>query len=109
AEQNDETPGRRGAGFRSKREVREHALHVRRRDDLEPAPLDERDVGAAEFELEIEGVEARAEEHGHLVERHALLAQLEDALADEARLRLLAAALEKEWPLPRRPLRAQAL
>ena len=70
-------------------QVRQHVLDVRRLDELEAAALDERDVGARQLELEIEGVEARAEEHGDLRQRHALLAQLEDALADEARLVVL--------------------
>src|SRR5439155_2394755 len=48
-------------------------------------------------------------EDGHLVERHALLAQLEDALADEARLRLLVAALNQEGWRAFRPPRAEHL
>ena len=62
-------------------------------EELEAAPLDERDVGPLELELEVEGVEARAEEDRHLLERHALLAELQDALDDEARLHLLVGAL----------------
>ena len=67
----------------------EGVLDVRGLDELEAAALDERDVGARQLELEVEGVEARAEQHRDLGERHALLAQLEDALADEARLVVL--------------------
>ena len=85
-------PRHRVARVRDHAQVREHVLHVRRLDELEAAALDERDVVPLQLELEVEGVEARAEEHGDLVERHALLAQLEDALADEARLRLLVRA-----------------
>ena len=90
-------------------EVGQHILHVRRLDELEAAPFDERDIGALELELQVEGVEARAEEDGHLVEWHALLAQLEDALGDEARLRLLVAALHQQRRWAVAPPRAQHL
>ena len=88
-------PGHRVAGVGDDPEMRQHVLHVRRLDELEAAALDERDVGALQLELEVEGVEARPEQDRDLVERNAFLAQLEDALADEARLRLLVGALDQ--------------
>jgi hypothetical protein len=69
--------------------MRQGVLDVRGLDELEPAALDEGDVGARQLELEIEGVEAGTEQHGDLGQRHAFLAQLQDALADEARLVIL--------------------
>ena len=68
---------------------REHVLHVRGLEELDAAPLLERDAAGGELDLEVGAHVAGAEEHGHLAERDALLVQLEDAVDHEARLRLL--------------------
>src|SRR5438093_4191934 len=70
-------------------------LHVGGLDEFEPAPFDERQIGAGELELEIEGVEARPEEHRNLVERDPLFAKLEDPLANETRLETLVLRLDE--------------
>ena len=62
---------------------------MRRFDELEAAALDERDIVPGQLDFQVERVKARAEQDSDIVERYALLAQLEDALADEARLILL--------------------
>ena len=62
-EQEDAVPRHGVARIRDDTQVREHVLDVRRLDELEAAALHERDVVLLELELEIEGVEARAEEH----------------------------------------------
>src|ERR1700688_2376388 len=66
--------------------MREHVLYMSGLDELEAAALDEWDVAALKFELEVEGVEAGAEQHRDFAQLDALLAQLQDALGDEARL-----------------------
>ncbi len=90
-------------------QVRERVLDVRGLDELEPAALDERDVVAGQLELEVEGVEAGAKEHRDLGQRHALLAQLENALADEARLEVLVLGGDQQRCLRRRRLRVKSV
>ncbi len=58
-------------------------------DKLEAPALDEREVAALKFELEIERMEAGAEQHRDFPELHAFLAQFQDPLRHEARLRML--------------------
>ena len=64
--------------------------------ELEAAALHERDVVPRQLDLEIEGVEARAEQHRHVPQGNALLPQLQYALAHEARLGVLALRLYQE-------------
>ncbi len=64
----------------------EHVLHVRGLEELEPAPLLERDVARGELHLEVGAHVAGAEEHRHLAQRRALLVELEDPVDHEARL-----------------------
>ena len=80
---------------------RQHVLHVRGLEELEPAPLVEGDVAGGELDLQVGAHIAGAEEHGHLAQRDALLVQLEDAVHDEARLLLLVLRL---WYLSRQDL-----
>ena len=65
---------------------REDVLHVRRLEELQPAPLLERDLAVGELDLEIGRHVAGAEQHRHLAERHAALVQLQHAVDDEAGL-----------------------
>ncbi len=67
-------------------QMRQHILDVRRLAELQPAVFDERDVAPVEFDFEIVRVEAATEEHGGAVQRHALLAQLQDHLRHEPAL-----------------------
>ena len=55
----------------------ERVLDVRRLEELEPAELHERDVAAAELDLEPVAVMAGAEQHRLVVQRHAQLALLD--------------------------------
>ena len=55
---------------------REDVLHVRRLEELEPAPLLERDLAVGQLDLEIGRHVAGPEQHRHLAERHAPLVQL---------------------------------
>ena len=68
---------------------REHVLHVRRLEELEAAPLLERDLAVRELDLEVGRHVAGAEEHRDLAQRNAFLVQLENPVDDEARLLLL--------------------
>ena len=58
-------------------------------EEFDAAPLLERDLAVGELDLEVGAHVAGAEEHRHLVQRHAFLVQLENAVDDEARLLLL--------------------
>ena len=77
------------AGLAIDAQMRQHVLDVRRLDKLEAAALDERDIAALQFEFEVEGMKARPEQHGDFAQLDAFLAQLQDALRDESRLRML--------------------
>ena len=85
-------------------EEREHVLHVRRLEELEAAPLLERDLPVGELDLEVGRHVAGAEEHRDLAQRRALFVQLENAVDDEARLLLLVARRD-EPRAARRPSR----
>ena len=78
--------------------MREHVLDVRGLDELEAAALDERNVAALQFEFEVEGVKARAEQHRDFAQLDAFLAQLEDALGDKARLHVLVLRAHQQRP-----------
>ena len=65
---------------------RQHVLHVRRIEELEPAVLDERDVAPGQLDLELAAVMGGAEEHRLLLQRHACLAVGEHPLDHVARL-----------------------
>src|SRR3989442_1137592 len=70
-------------------QVREDVFDVSRLIELDPASLHERDVPPREFDLQVERVEAGAEQDGDLPQGHAFLPQFQDALRDEPRLRVL--------------------
>ena len=52
-------------------------------DELEPAELDERDIGLVQLDLQIEGEIAGPEEDGHVLQWDPLFAQFQDLLDDE--------------------------
>ena len=58
-------------------EQRQRVLHVRGLQELQPAVLHERDVAPGQLHLEQVAVVRRAEQHGLLLQRHALLAMLQ--------------------------------
>ena len=86
---------------------REHVLDVRGLEELEAAPLLERDLAVRELDLEVGRHVGGAHEHRHLAQRHALLVQLEHAIDDEARLLLLVARRDEPGRLRRRCARVQ--
>src|SRR5678816_2279681 len=96
-------PGHGVARILDDAQVRDHILDVRRLDEPEAASLDERNARARELELEVEGVERRTEEHRHVRQRHALLAELEHALADEEALQPLVRSRDERREGPTRP------
>ena len=65
---------------------------VRHLDEAQPAVLVKGDVAPRELHLERHGVVLGAKEHGLLLELRALLAMLEDALAEPLRLLVVVAA-----------------
>src|SRR5262245_9750113 len=76
---------------------------------LQAAVLDVRDVAPCELELEVLGVMAGAEQHGLVVQVDALLAQLEDPIADERRLRSFVATQRELRRAPVAACRSQHL
>ena len=82
---------------------------MRHLDEPQAAVLVEGDVAAGELHLERHGVVLRAEEHGLLLEQRALLAVLEDALAEPLRLLVLVAAGDEHGPAAVRALGPQVL
>ena len=58
-------------------------------EELEPAPLLERNLSVGELDLEVGGHVARPKEHGDLGERRSLFVQLENPVHDELGLLLL--------------------
>ena len=78
---------------------RQRVLHVRGLQELQPAVLHERDVAPRQLHLEQVRVMRRAEQHGLLLERHALLAMPQHAPAHEvALLGLVQARAEHRHP-----------
>ena len=65
-------------------------------EELEPAPLLERNLAVAQLDLEIGRHVAGAEEHRHLPERSPLLVQFENTLHHKARL--LRLILDRDEP-----------
>ena len=63
--------------------------------ELKTTAFDERNFVPRQFDFQIEGMEARAKQHGDVPQRHALLAQFENFLTDKLRLHLLAAGLDE--------------
>src|SRR5437870_10109313 len=58
-------------------------------DEFKAAALDERDVAPRELDLQVEGVETGAEQHRDFSQWRALFMDLQNALRDESRLRIL--------------------
>ena len=76
----------------------QHVLDVGGFNEFEAAPFDELEVASAQLDLQIEGVEAGAEQDGDLGQRHPGLVQLQDFLADKARLVAFAVGLNQDRP-----------
>ena len=79
-------------------EQRERVLHVRGLQELQPAVLHERDVAPRQLHLEQVRVVRRAEQHGLLLQRDALLAMLQHAPAHEVALLGLVQARAEDRP-----------
>src|SRR5687767_11942373 len=61
----------------------EHVLDVSCLEELQPAPLLERNLATGELDLEVRRHVTRAKKNRHLPERCALLVQLENPVDDE--------------------------
>src|SRR3989454_2429088 len=94
-QQQQPVPADRVARVLDHAQVREEVLDVGRLDELEPASLHERDVPPRELDLQVERVEAGAEQDGDVSQRHSLLPQFQNALRDEPRLRVLVHRLDQ--------------
>ena len=94
-QQQDAVPRDRVLGVGEHAQMRQHVLHVRGLDEPEAAPLHERQVVFAQFDFQVEGVEARPEQHRDFRQRDALLAELENLLRHETRLVTLAVRLDQ--------------
>ena len=76
----------------------QHVLDVRRLQELQSAVFDERNIAARQLQLQQVAVVARAKQDGLLAERRALLAVLQDLLADLGALLGLVGAGEQHRP-----------
>ena len=108
-EQQDAEPAHLVARVLENAQEREHVLHVRRLEELEPAPFLERDLPIRELDLEIRGHVAGAKEHGHFAQRRALLVQLENAIDHPARLLVLVLRRHERGRLAAGALREEIL
>ena len=89
--------------------MRQQIFNMGRVHELKAAPFDEWNVVARQLDFQVEGVKARTEQHGDVPQRHALLAQFQNFLADELRLHLLAVGLDQLGPGADAFAREQAL
>ena len=84
-----------------KAQRREHVLHVRGFEELQPAELHERDVAPGQLEFERVGMMRGAEQHRLRFQRQARLAVLQHAVDHVARLIRLVAHRDQQRALPR--------